>query len=69
MFLEEGKWPSRLGQKSESSRRHILTVRRNEMSERSTRKIMVVNDDQLLRASMAGSLGANEHAVSTASDG
>ena len=39
------------------------------MSERSTRKITVVNDDQLLRASMAGSLGANEYEVSTASDG
>ena len=39
------------------------------MSERSTRKIVVVNDDQLLRASMAGSLGANEYEVSPASDG
>jgi len=38
------------------------------MSERSTRKITVVNDDQLLRASMACSLGANEYDVSTTTD-
>ena len=65
MFLAETKWLSRLRQTSESSRCHILIARRNEI----TRKVVVVNDDQLLRASMAGSLGANEYEVSTASDG
>jgi hypothetical protein len=36
---------------------------------RSTRKIIVVNDDLALRASMASFLGANEYEVSKATDG